>query len=137
MLVLTKTHDTKEKRFSLEDLISNCEQLRSCRTMCSQSLYFVTSISNFILLTLNSISLFFNLILIFMYYSMMETSILSEYRLKNSALPIENSISRSSHQRCSIKKKWQKQPFTGVRENSCSEKFCKIHKKALKMKTFF
>ena len=104
MLVLTKTHDTKEKRFSLEDLISNCEQLRSCRTMCSQSLYFVTSISNFILLTLNSISLFFNLILIFMYYSMVETSILSEYRLKNSALPIENSISRSSHQGALLKK---------------------------------
>ena len=39
-----------------------------------------------------------------MYYSMVETSTLFEYKLKKSASPIQNSISRSSHQKCSIKK---------------------------------
>ena len=60
-----KRHGTTEKSFSLKDFFSSSKQLHKCWTMSSQLLYFVASIFNFILFTLNRlcISLFFNLIL--------------------------------------------------------------------------
>ena len=60
-----KRHGTTETSFSLRDFFSGCKQLRNCWTMCSQLLYFVASVFNLILFTLNRqcISLFFNLIL--------------------------------------------------------------------------